>query len=731
MSRALHSARSRAGTCTWPALLLSIAVCASAPAWTQETQIEIAPGDIRARIGEAEATISLRETQCTGIELTADKPSLPFGDRGLVRWAFSPAGCEPPALENTSVRFSAAPEETLGLGMFFGDFHSSSIRQVEDPTPLEYYAEAPGIGQIRAAFGALTGTVEISVADRPRCTGMQVSVTNDKVPVGGVLELRTPYVDRLGLDSGKPGAALTPEGCSVGRDALSAIAALDRPDLAQLQGGNIRGVAPGPVGVVVVLAGLTATAQFTVIPPPPCNTLAYHVPSMTVGEVTGVAYRGGLYLRYGNDQAALGYAEICTKPAGTPHFEAVNRHASVDRTTGVVTGVSQGRARIGALHGDLIGIAEFSVTEQTEPCDGMRLSYLSFLQFRGTDRPNVSYDPFGCDPPPGLASFSAEPIGPVTVSPDGSIMGAAPGGKAKVTMRHGPLTAISSVIEVAQLRPCTTVKGSFDPPEISVSRPSTLSLLYGPVPCAIPTEEIRVVPPPNVHIEPRADRTWTLSVGRFWERAAASANNTAWDDEVFRIFVDHGSLSTVALLPTGAEELCEFGSVRVEPGILRPGESARIEVAANFDWCVPPRHAFSVGGARDALSVENAGKGFVAQGMHGGIAYVWGRVGPTRTLRVVAPPCTSLKLEYRPPVLKRREFGLADIDYQPEGCTRPEGIAEFESSASSTIGVIRHGGQLAGTVQARDWDAQSYGNAKITMRHGSLAAEAVVGVQRD
>jgi len=729
MSRALQNPRSRAGI--WPALLLWIAVCAATPAWTQDTEIEIAPGDVRARIGDTEATISLQVSECTGIELAADRPSLPFGDRGFVRWAFSPAGCEPPTLEKSVISFSAVPKETLGMGMFFTDFHSSSVRQVDDPTPLPYYAEAPGIGHIQAAFGALTGTVAIAVADRPRCTGMQVSVASDKVPVGGVVELRTPYVDRLGLENGTLGAALTPEGCSVGRNTPFAIVALDRPDLAQRNGNDIRGIAPGSVGVVVALAGLTATAQFTVVPPPPCNTLTYHVPSMIVGEVTGVAYRGGLYLRYRNDQAAQGHEEICTKPAGAPHFEAVNRHASVDRTTGVVTGVSQGRARIGALHGDLIGIAEFSVTEQTEPCDGMRLSYLPFLQFRGTARPSVSYEPFGCDPPPGLASFSAEPIGPVLVSLDGSIMGSAPGGKARVTMRHGPFTAISADIEVAQLRPCTTLTGSFEPPEISASRPSTLSLAYGPVPCAMPKEYTQVTPMPSLDIEPQDDRTWKMKVGHYWELAAKNEENTVWDDQVFRVFVYHGSLSTVVQLPTGAKELCEFKGVRIEPTTIRPGETARIEVGANFDWCVPPKYVLADSGARDAVSFENAGGGFVARGLHGGVVYLTVGNSPIRKLTVVAPPCASLKLDYRPRVLKRREFGLAVIDYSPEGCTRPEGTAEFESSASSTIGVVRHGGKPAGTVQARDWDAQSYGNARITMRHGNLTAEAVVGVRRD
>lgn len=663
MSRALQNLRSRAGI--WPALLLSIAVCAATPAWTQDTEIEIAPGDVRARIGDTEATISLRVSECTGIELTADKPSLPFGDRGLVRWAFSPAGCEPPAPEKSVVSFSAVPEETLGLGMFFADFHSSSIRRVDDPRSLPYHAEAPGIGQIQAAFGALIGTVEIAVADRPRCTAIQVSVTNDKVPVGGVVELRMPSVDRLGLENGIPGAALTPEGCSVGRNTPSAIVALDRPDLAQRNRNDIRGIAPGSVGVIVVLAGLTATAQFTVIPPPPCNTLTYHVPSMTVGEVTGVAYRGGLYLRYGNDQAAQGHEEICTKPAGAPHFEAVNRHASVDRTTGAVTGVSQGRARIGALHGDLIGIAEFSVTEQTKPCNGMRLSYSPFLQFRGTDRPSVSYEPFGCDPPPGLASFSAEPIGPVMVSLDGSVMGSAPGGKARMTMRHGPLTAISGDVEVAQLRPCTTLTGSFDPPEISASRPSTLSLDYGPVPCDIPKEEVLLQPMPWMDIEPQANRTWALKVERYRAALAATEYDTHWDDQVFRVFVNHGSLSTVAHLPTGAKELCEFKGVHVEPNTIRPGETARIEVGANFDWCEPPKYVLADSGDKDAVSYENAGRGFVARGLHGGVVYLSVRNSPLQKLTVAAPPCTSLKLDYRPRVLNRREFGLAVIGTVP------------------------------------------------------------------
>lgn len=710
----------------WPGLVLAAALLASGSGWAQDNAIEIPPGDIRAKIGDTEATISLRETECTGIELTADKPSLPFGDDGLVSWAFAPAGCKPPTIDNPVVSFTSAPDEIVSLGI---DYRDSRTREPGDFSRLYYKGEAPGRGEILATFGPLSGKAQIDVADRPRCTGIQVSVSSATVTVGGLIEIRLPYIDRWGVDSGHDGAALMPDGCSLGRDTRPVVT-LDPPDRAQLDRRDIRGVAPRPVGVTVVLDGLMATARFKVIAPPACDTLIYDVYPIAVGEVAGVAYHRNAYLNYSNSAAPSGQEKICAKPAGGPRFEAVNRHASVDRDTGVITGVSPGRARIGALHGDLIGISEFSVTDPTDPCVSLRLSYPPGLSFQERADPWATYEPTSCDPPPGLARFSVEPIGAITVSLDGSIFGSAPG-KAKVAMRHGPLTAVSNDIEVAQLHPCKTVTGRLDPPEIVLLRPSTLSLTYEPEPCAIPKEEVRVVAAGDTLIYSRPDNTWGVESKTFWGAELGGDPGPEWDNYVFKIHVEHGPLSTNLAVPTGAWDFCRFGAVSVAPARIRPGETAQIEIQANRRDCMPSRRILQLDNQPEILSIEANGAGFAARAIQGGRVYLKGPIGPWVQLVVDSPPCLKLSLDYAPNLLRRGAAAFANVAYEPPGCTRPLGSPTFESSAATTVGLVRGYGVPIGTVRARDWNPDSYGNAKITMRHGDLTAEAVVGVVRE
>jgi hypothetical protein len=712
----------RAGFARLPRSLISLAtfLCLTlSQGRAQDTSIQIPAGDVRARIGNIETTIPLQETECTAIVLAADKPSLPFGEIGVVSWEFAPGGCKPPAVDNPIIKFTAAHKETLELDIYFP---GNSIRQLGDFAPLYYRGTAVGGSEIRATFGELTGTAGIAIVDRPRCTGMQISVSSAQVAVGGVSKLLVPDVDSWGVPLETPGTELTPAGCSVADDS-PAVVVLDRPDRAQIDRSDIRGVAPGSVGVFAVFAGLTATARFEVIPPPPCDSLTYHVPQIAVGEVTGVAYRGGPYLDYGYRGAPMGQEKICIKPAGAPYFEALNLHASVDRDTGAVTGVSPGLARIGVVHGKLIGIDDFTVTDVKKPCTSFRISYLRYLPFRGTDRPSVAYEPTDCDPPQGLATFSASPIGPVAVSLDGSIFGSAPG-KAKVTMLHGQLSAISDDIEVAQLDPCTTMTGSFDPPAISPGRPIRLSVSYGPFPCQPPEGLARVHKPSGGYyweiigvegVDGKERQAWTIATGRSWRE-----DDRFWKDHVFKVPITHGQLSTQVSIPSD-DDPCRFGEIVLSSKSVRVGQTIRVEVAVSGKDCAPFPDLLGDGGD-GFVSISLDGKAFTVRGIHGGLAWLYGPKN-REFLYVESEPCTKLNLTMYGAVISPGLNAYSILSYEPQfRCWRPAGDPTFEIDAPQTVELR---GSNVGVIRALE-----PGIATVTVRHGQLTAKATVEVTK-
>ncbi len=687
----------------------------------------------------AEFDLVVTRTPCTGISVDATRLRLPFGEDGRINWHLTPEGCAPPPGDRTYVTFGSSDRkvvETLLPSAF-----DRWSRVPFPPTAEElggstsYVARGPGTAELIVSYESLSGTVPIVVDDREPCTALAIAAVPPVIPVGGRARLKIPQL-MSGVETRFGGEALLlPAGCTL-KEAAKAETSVQPDDVVQLSRSisgaasdlEARGLKPGRATVSVEIGDLKGSIDVHVTPPPPCDGLrVYFDQPIAVGEVTGVAWRGGMHLTYTHGGGGAANSEICARPPGNPYYQASSRHIEIDRATGAVTGISPGDARVAVFHGDLLGVTTITVTETAgEPCTAFYGNQPPLRLALG-ERSNFlpDYAPHGCNPPSGRPSFTVDPIGPVVVTPDGVIAGQGPG-TATVTVRHGGLTATREAI-VADLDPCTTIGGVFEPQSISALVPVTLRITYGPLPCARPGGNA-LLQVNRDHFMPvlETGMVRTIELSDSLKRFAQGAESEG--EALLAIRLDHGELRAHLRLPwfVPMSTRCRFGHISLSADRISVGETARIDIETSHRECVPGRHLVSE--LADGITeIRSSGDHLVVEGIRGGSTWIRGPMNSVE-LVIESPPCSAITVTY-PKVLKRKSRAVPDLAYAPEGCTRPAGWATYTSDAPMTILVEET--LPRGTIRARDLDPSNPGIATITAMHGNLRASIAVAVEGD
>lgn len=680
-------------------------------------------------------TLRLPGTPCTALALTVERTTYLVGEFPTIRGQPMPPGCDAER-RDVLIEFASSDTEIIRI---------QGIRYREPAvvpmTPVRVIAVGAGRAQVTATLGAISSAVDLTVERRQPCTAMHFTAEAATVAVGGTIALDAISLDEFAVDRAGRGQ-LGPDECAVSAPSRPSVV-LDRPDRARLHDDSmLTGLAPGPLRLTRTLGNLSATLDIEVVAPPPCDRLELRYPQhqIGVGEIAGTVYRGLPNLLYSRAGTTEGQAAACEKPPGAPYFESITANPSVqvDRSSGALTGLRPGRTRIAVAHAPLFAFYDISVTAAGTPCTEVNFYFPSRLAVgdrHSIERP-VYFGPGGdhsCRVPPGRPTFTVAPPGRLVVSADGEV-GALMPGPATLELRHGPVVARQDV-EVLPPQPCDSLTAHFEPPQAQVWQRTRLVLTYHPSPCVRPDGSPRSIP-----------------IGLFatdYQRDAIEVNvlpgARAGSNLIVpvAVTVTHGDLVARAALQVLPNAGCRVGTVVVRPDRIAPGELAEITVATRPAGCTPRIRL--VGPDDMPVQLEPGSRPFQARGVHGGAVTFeasgydenWRGLQPVSgQLTVVAPPCETMTARYFPEVIPIRGYAAPQLDYRPEGCTRPPGPPTFASDAPATIAPIEtlpagdrrrmSMPQGIGYVVRRAGTSGNPGSATITITHGSLTARASV-----
>ena len=274
------------------------------------------PVRVKLRRGGLSGTADIQITDsllCTGMRLHTNPVTVEVDKSADVSLDFEPSGCTP-------------PNQEADISVF-----GPRVARVFAFTSMIYVmGETAGTATIALRRGGLATTATTIVTARPSCTTLRLEF----LPV------------HLRDTSPPPKVSYLPDNCvPPGRSLIFNSA---NPDIATVDAasGEATGVSVGATTISAVRGLLSASAVVRVPAPEPCSdiTLSYTSPSVGIGASTAAPK-----LKY--------YTPSCIPPSGNPSFaidapEDASR-ASIDRATGVVTGVKAGRIRIRVTHGGI------------------------------------------------------------------------------------------------------------------------------------------------------------------------------------------------------------------------------------------------------------------------------------------------------------------------------------------------------------------------------------------
>jgi hypothetical protein len=658
------------------------------------------------------------DPDCTNLTLVYRPAAILYRHLANAELTYSPPRCKRP---DGSAAF------TLAAG-------SRDIFRLHEWGSVEVNENTAASATVQARHGSLSATAEVASKARPHgCTGMALSYDPPSI-----------HVD----DERKGSLSFLPQDCldvpgHISQAKFSSSAPLIARTVPYNEDGAIRGLRPGQATITASLAGMTASANVTVVNDgPPCESLElrYSPRRVPLGGTSDMHDRFSPYLSY--------RPHNCAQPEGSPQFHSVTPAvATADAATGAVTGLAIGTGRIGVAHKSLNAVAEVEIIPMPA-CDQITVSYeprrfplrtestatLSYWQSRDSQ---AQFEP--CRKPDGAPQFNADPAAGVQFLPDGSgnIRGLAVGSP-QVTVKHGALsnTAYVDVIDAAA---CKSVVAKFNPPSIAVGQQSNLQLTHQPEGCA-----------PSAPREFKAPANASFTSSELALTADGHATGRRAGD--YTVFVYEGEenskdriYATASISVTGG---CTGYSVQPNPATIEVGAESLLVFRFDPADCRPvdPPHESWIRLRSDAVEKKFAGGSLSLVGKHGGdVSFlvqpgVLG-IGPDGnktvgrsqrlTVRVTAPPCTGLEIKYSNPqfrphrplgdIIEGAGGGWPALVYSPDGCTRPAGKLAY-SSADRNFVVDPATGWIS-VHPARGTAEVSY----ITVNHGELTAFTKVG----
>lgn len=301
----------------------------------------------------------------------------------------------------------------------------------------------PGEATIEATFGTLApARATVTAVESEKCTLMWMT-------------LRTPI--HVG-DFATANVQLTPDDCPQDRSGVEYSSAAS--EIAWIKPGSniLYGRATGETTITATKDGMSTEKKITITNDGEnCQQLFLSYPLRD-----GLRKDGKTKIR-----EHTGYSPIldygphnCRRPDGKPKFMENDRTIiRVDPDTGVVTGVSAGRATVVVEHGAMLPATTEITVVPTPGCDSVRLSYNSPLlvgrdalpatEFtQGSHHADDDNDRTNCLQVGGL-DFSTSDSSVVLVAPDGRITALQPG-KAVITLKVGTLPPAQAEVVVVR-----------------------------------------------------------------------------------------------------------------------------------------------------------------------------------------------------------------------------------------------------------------------------------------